>query len=86
LIRVIVGAIRDSLKSGLFDRRKDRHVVAVTYELDGQAWKEAKGYGQPSFNWPSSRRLARPKTTNSARWWKAKRLRSRPGPELPGRR
>jgi DNA-binding transcriptional ArsR family regulator len=41
-IRVIIGAIRDSLESGLFDRRKDRHVVAVTYELDGQGWKEAK--------------------------------------------
>lgn len=41
-IRVIVGAIRDSLEANLFDKRTDRHVTVVTYELDGQAWKEAK--------------------------------------------
>jgi DNA-binding transcriptional ArsR family regulator len=41
-IRVIVGAIRDSLEANLFDKRTDRHVMAVTYELDGQGWDEAK--------------------------------------------
>ncbi|HET7416972.1 MAG TPA: helix-turn-helix domain-containing protein [Solirubrobacterales bacterium] len=41
-VRVIVGAIRDSLQADLFDKRTDRHVTAVTYELDGQGWKEAK--------------------------------------------
>lgn len=41
-IRVIIGAIRDSLEADLFDKRTDRHVTAVTYELDGQGWKEAK--------------------------------------------
>lgn len=41
-IRVIIGAIRDSLEANLFDKRTDRHVTAVTYELDGQGWKEAK--------------------------------------------
>lgn len=41
-IRIIVGAIRDSLQAGLFDKRTDRHVSAVTYELDGEGWEEAK--------------------------------------------
>jgi DNA-binding transcriptional ArsR family regulator len=41
-IRVIIGAIRDSVEARLFDKRTDRHVMAVTYELDGQGWKEAK--------------------------------------------
>lgn len=41
-IRIIIGAIRDSLQADLFDKRTDRHVSAVTYELDGQGWKEAK--------------------------------------------
>ena len=41
-IRIIIGAIRDSLEAKLFDRRTDRHVSAVTYELDGEGWKEAK--------------------------------------------
>jgi DNA-binding transcriptional ArsR family regulator len=41
-IQIIIGAVRDSLESGLFDKRTDRHVAAVTYELDGRGWKEAK--------------------------------------------
>lgn len=41
-VRVLFGAVRDSLASGLFDRRKDRHISIVTYELDGQGWAEAK--------------------------------------------
>jgi hypothetical protein len=39
-LRVIFGAIRDSVKAGIFDRQKDRHLAVVTYDLDGQAWKE----------------------------------------------
>lgn len=41
-IRVIIGAIRDSLEAKFFDKRTDRHIMAVTYELDGQGWEEAK--------------------------------------------
>ncbi len=39
-LRVIFAAIRDSVKAGIFDRRKNRHLSVVTYELDGQAWEE----------------------------------------------
>lgn len=39
-LRVIFGAIRDSVAAGIFDRRKDRHLAVVTYDLDEQAWKE----------------------------------------------
>lgn len=39
-LRVIVGAIRDSVDAGIFDRRKDRHLAVVTYQLDEQGWKE----------------------------------------------
>lgn len=41
-VRVIIGAIRDSLEAKVFDRRTDRHIMAVTYQLDGQGWEEAK--------------------------------------------
>jgi DNA-binding transcriptional ArsR family regulator len=41
-IRVVIGAIRDSLEAHVFDRRTDRHIAAVTYELDSQGWEEAK--------------------------------------------
>jgi DNA-binding transcriptional ArsR family regulator len=40
-IRVLIGAIRESVKAGLFDRRKDRHVSVVTYNLDDRGWREA---------------------------------------------
>ena len=39
-LRVIFRAIRDSVTAGIFDRQKDRHLAVVTYDLDGQAWKE----------------------------------------------
>ncbi|HEX6456558.1 MAG TPA: helix-turn-helix domain-containing protein [Solirubrobacterales bacterium] len=39
-LRVIFSAIRDSVSAGIFDRRKDRHLSVVTYDLDGQAWTE----------------------------------------------
>lgn len=39
-LRVIFAAIRDSVRAGIFDRQKDRQLAVVTYELDGQAWKE----------------------------------------------
>ena len=39
-LRVIFGAIRDSVSAGIFDRQKDRHLAVVTYDLDGQAWEE----------------------------------------------
>lgn len=41
-IRIIIGSIRDSLEAKLFDRRTDRHIMAVTYDLDGQGSEEAK--------------------------------------------
>lgn len=41
-IRVIIGAIRDSVVAGIFDRMKDRHVSVVTYRLDGDGWEEMK--------------------------------------------
>lgn len=42
-LRVIFGAIRDAVLAGTFDRRKDRHLSVVTYDLDGQAWDELRG-------------------------------------------
>jgi hypothetical protein len=39
-LRVIFGAIRDSVTAGVFDSQKDRHLAVVTYDLDGQAWEE----------------------------------------------
>jgi hypothetical protein len=39
-LRVIFSAIRDSVTAGIFDRREDRHLAVVTYDLDEQAWKE----------------------------------------------
>jgi DNA-binding transcriptional ArsR family regulator len=39
-LRVIFTAIRDSVNAGIFDRRKDRHLTVMTYELDGQGWEE----------------------------------------------
>jgi hypothetical protein len=39
-LRVIFATIRDSVNAGIFDRQKDRHLAVVTYQLDGQAWKE----------------------------------------------
>src|SRR5215203_780017 len=41
-IRVIVGAVRDSVTAGIFDRRKDRHVSVVTFQLDGAGWDEMR--------------------------------------------
>lgn len=41
-LRVIFGAIRDSVRAGTFDRRKDRHLAIVTYDLDGRAWEEIR--------------------------------------------
>jgi DNA-binding transcriptional ArsR family regulator len=41
-IRVIIGAIRDSVVAGIFDRMKDRHVSVVTYQLDSDGWDEMK--------------------------------------------
>jgi hypothetical protein len=41
-LRVIFGAIRDAVLAGTFDRRKDRHLSVVTYDLDGQAWGELR--------------------------------------------
>jgi len=48
-IRVIVGAIRDSVTAGIFDRRKDRHVSVVTYRLDGPGWEEMKALYKESL-------------------------------------
>jgi DNA-binding transcriptional ArsR family regulator len=39
-LRVIFGAIRDSVSAGIFDREKRRHLAVVTYELDRQGWNE----------------------------------------------
>lgn len=39
-LRVIFGAVRDAVRAGTFDRRKNRHLAVVTYDLDGQAWDE----------------------------------------------
>jgi hypothetical protein len=41
-IRVIIGAIRDSVSAGIFDRLKGRHVSVVTYQLDGAGWEELR--------------------------------------------
>lgn len=42
-LRVTFGAIRDAVLAGTFDRRKNRHLSVVTYDLDGQAWEELCG-------------------------------------------
>jgi hypothetical protein len=39
-LKVIFGAIRDSVKAGIFDRRADRHLAVVTYDLDEHGWRE----------------------------------------------
>lgn len=39
-LRVTFSAIRDSVTAGIFDRRKDRHLAVITYDLDERAWKE----------------------------------------------
>jgi hypothetical protein len=41
-IRVIVGAVRDSVAEGIFDRLKGRHLSVVTYQLDGAGWEELR--------------------------------------------
>lgn len=41
-IRVLVGAVRDSVSAGLFDKREDRHASVVTYTLDEKGWEEAR--------------------------------------------
>jgi hypothetical protein len=41
-IRVIIGALRDSVTAGIFDRMKDRHISVVTYQLDANGWEEMK--------------------------------------------
>jgi DNA-binding transcriptional ArsR family regulator len=41
-IRVIIGALRDSVTAGIFDRMKDRHISVVTYQLDADGWREMK--------------------------------------------
>jgi DNA-binding transcriptional ArsR family regulator len=41
-IRVIVGAVRDSVSAGIFDRLKGRHLSVVTYQLDGAGWEELR--------------------------------------------
>lgn len=41
-IRVIIGAIRDSVAAGIFDRKKGRHLSVVTYQLDGVGWEELR--------------------------------------------
>ncbi len=40
-LRVLIGAARDSIQAGIFDRRKDRHASVVSYNLDEQGWTEA---------------------------------------------
>ncbi|HET7589140.1 MAG TPA: helix-turn-helix domain-containing protein [Solirubrobacterales bacterium] len=42
-LRIAFGAIRDAVFAGTFDRRKDRHLSVVTYDLDGQGWEEISG-------------------------------------------
>lgn len=39
-LRIAFSAIRDAVFAGTFDRRKDRHLSVVTYDLDGQGWEE----------------------------------------------
>jgi DNA-binding transcriptional ArsR family regulator len=42
-LRVAFSAIRDAVTAGTFDRRTDRHLSVVTYDLDGKAWEEISG-------------------------------------------
>lgn len=39
-LRVLIGAARDSVSAGIFDRRTDRHASVVTYNLDERGWEE----------------------------------------------
>lgn len=39
-LRVVFATIRDSVAAGIFDRRQDRHLSVVTYDLDGRGWEE----------------------------------------------
>jgi DNA-binding transcriptional ArsR family regulator len=49
-IRVLIGAVRQSVKAGLFDRRKDRHLSVVTYNLDDRGWGEATKVMEETLN------------------------------------
>lgn len=40
-IRVLIKAVRDSLKAGILDRRPNRHVSVVSYNLHEEDWDEA---------------------------------------------
>ncbi len=40
-LRVLIGAARESVKAGIFDRRKDRHASVLTFNLDEQGWTDA---------------------------------------------
>ena len=41
-LRVAFSAIRDAVTAGTFDRRTDRHLSVVTYDLDGKAWENLR--------------------------------------------
>lgn len=49
-LRVIFKAIRDSVSAGIFDRRKDRHLSVVTYDLDGRGWEEIATLYETTLN------------------------------------
>jgi hypothetical protein len=42
-LKVLIEAARESVEAGAFDARVDRHLSCVTFNLDGQGWKEANG-------------------------------------------
>jgi DNA-binding transcriptional ArsR family regulator len=49
-LRILVGAARESVETGLFDARTDRHASVVTYNLDDQGWAEAKALFEETLN------------------------------------
>ena len=49
-LRVLVGAVRESVEAGLFDQRTDRHASVVTYALDRQGWQEARDQYEELLN------------------------------------
>jgi DNA-binding transcriptional ArsR family regulator len=49
-LRVLIGAVRESVEAGLFDARTDRHASVVTYNLDEQGWAEARALYESTLN------------------------------------
>ncbi len=49
-LRYLIATARDSLESGLFEARSDRHCSIAGYDLDEQGWAEARELFQATLD------------------------------------